>query len=350
MSTDTLRLRAGDLIEVKNRDEILATLDSSGCLDGMPFMPEMLSFCGQRIRVAKVAHKTCDTKCKSGGRSISACVHLENSRCDGTGHDGCQARCNLFWKTAWLRTADAPMAPPREGPTGRCSEAELVRATRTEAPDGTRYRCQATQIVEASEPLAWWDPRQYLRDITSGNASAGHVIKILVLSWFGAWRRYGFPYRLSRWVYDKAHRVIMGRQSPYLPKNVSYPAKASAGELGLTAGERVRIKPHPEIRATLNAASRHRGLWFDAEMVPFCGGEYTVTQRVERIINERTGEMMQMKGPCIMLDGVACRAEYSDRRLFCPRAIPPYWREIWLERVEPKADKTGSNHAATSGK
>jgi hypothetical protein len=36
-----------------------------------------------------------------------------------------------------------------------------------------------------------------------------------------------------------------------------------------------------------------------------------------------------------MLDGTTCRAEHSDRRLFCSRAIPSYWREIWLEKCPP---------------
>jgi hypothetical protein len=30
---------------------------------------------------------------------------------------------------------------------------------------------------------------------------------------------------------------------------------------------------------------------------------------------------------------MVCEARYSVCRRFCPRAIYPYWREIWLERV-----------------
>jgi hypothetical protein len=58
-----------------------------------------------------------------------------------------------------------------------------------------------------------------------------------------------------------------------------------------------------------------------------------VRRRVERIIDERTGRMLKLKNPCITLEGVACKAEYSNCRLVCPRAIPSYWREAWLERV-----------------
>ena len=58
---DVLGLRAGELVEVSSEDEILATLDERGELDGLPFMPEMLQFCGRRFRVAKQAFKLCDT-------------------------------------------------------------------------------------------------------------------------------------------------------------------------------------------------------------------------------------------------------------------------------------------------
>ena len=44
-----LRLRPGDLIEVRAPEEILQTLDAEGTLDQLPFMPEMLGFCGRRI-------------------------------------------------------------------------------------------------------------------------------------------------------------------------------------------------------------------------------------------------------------------------------------------------------------
>ena len=55
------RFRTGNLVEVRSKEEILATLDQHGCVDGILFMPEMLQFCGQRLRVGAVAHKTCET-------------------------------------------------------------------------------------------------------------------------------------------------------------------------------------------------------------------------------------------------------------------------------------------------
>jgi hypothetical protein len=283
-TTPTWRPRAGDWVVVKSAEEIFATLDERGRLDVLPFMPEMLKFCGRRMRVAKVAHKTCDTKCKTGGRWVADCVHLEDSRCDGAAHDGCQAQCNLFWKTAWLRRADAPAHKVERPVPARCNAALLTEATREPGSDGRRFSCQATQITEASTLLPWWDVRQFARDISSGNASVGTVLRVLTLSWFAAWRSYAYPYRLSRWAYAKAHRFLMpGREVPYPPDDIDYPEKGPEGVLDLRVGERVRVKSHREIRATLSRTTgRNRGLWFDIEMVPYCGQVFRVAEDHQR--------------------------------------------------------------------
>jgi hypothetical protein len=42
-----------------------------------------------------------------------------------------------------------------------------------------------------------------------------------------------------------------------------------------------------------------------------------------------------------VLEQVWCSGELSKYRLFCPRAIYPYWREIWLERVAPPVQALG---------
>src|SRR4051794_621779 len=109
-----LRLKVGDWVEVRPKEEILATLDANGELEGMPFMPEMLAHCGQRFQVYKSAHKTCDTVFPVRGRRVHAAVHL-STRCSGDAHGGCQAACLLFWKNAWLKRVDA--AAPSGGPT-----------------------------------------------------------------------------------------------------------------------------------------------------------------------------------------------------------------------------------------
>jgi len=96
----------------------------------------------------------------------------------------------------------------------------------------------------------------------------------------------------------------------------------------------VHVKSQEEILKTVDTRNRNRGLFFDVEMVRFCGGKYRVLQRVEKIINERTGKMIRFPTPPVMLEGVTCRSEVGEGKLFCPRSIYSYWREIWLERVK----------------
>jgi len=104
--------------------------------------------------------------------------------------------------------------------------------------------------------------------------------------------------------------------------------------LDLQAGELVQVRGKREIMRTINFNRQNRGLSFDVEMAPYCGKTFRVLRRVERIVDEKTGRMLQIRGDCLILSGVTCGGCLSRNRLFCPRAIYPYWREIWLKRVE----------------
>jgi hypothetical protein len=96
----------------------------------------------------------------------------------------------------------------------------------------------------------------------------------------------------------------------------------------------VRIKSQAEIEATLTKDLKNRGLGFEEEMARHCGREARVLRRVDRCIEESTGRLLQMKNPCIVLEGIICEGTYSA---VCPRSIYSFWREIWLERVEAAA-------------
>jgi hypothetical protein len=340
------RYCTGDLVEVRSKEEILATLDQHDYVDGMPFMPEMLQYCGRRFRVSAVAHKTCDTARRtSKGRRLQATVHLADVRCDGLAHGGCQAECNLFWKDEWLKPAtdngcdSARPVAAMKAPTERCTEARLLAHTHLSSgaeEEELCYSCQATEMYTATQPLAWWDVRQYVFDVVTGNHSAGRVLRVLFLAslrWLLAHVPCG--YRLFKRFHDCMHQCLSGRASPSLHGQIPDGAPTPTGRLGLKPGEYVRIKAQTEIEQTLNRNGKNRGLSFDPEeMTPYCGRVVKVRKLVTKIIDELTGKMLHMKQPCIMLDGVVCNAEYAPCRLNCPRAIPSYWREIWLERVK----------------
>jgi hypothetical protein len=334
-----LNLRPGEKVEVRRAEEILATLDENGRLDGQPFMPEMLEHCGKQFRVYLRSDKTCDTIYSTGSRRMWNTVHLDDLRCNGTAHDGCQARCLFFWKEAWLKRVQLEESrnenPSVQGPAKNCfTREDLQRATRTdvqfENASKVVYSCQATEVLRASTPLPWWDVRQYYRDICWGNAGISDVLRGMFFWAFKKLLRL-VRYRVLLGVYNRIQKMRGGVPYPFFAGKLR---KTPTEELNLRPGELVQIRSFEEIVATLDQRNRNRGLSFDAEMVPFCGGKYRVLDRVERIINERTGEMSKLPGVCIMMEGVKCRAWYSDKRIACPRSILSYWREIWLRRAE----------------
>lgn len=350
----SLSLKAGDTVEVRSLEEILATVDERGRLEALPFMPEMLQHCGKRFTVLKSAHKTCDTIGFSGARRLERVVHLDELRCDGKAHGGCQAGCLIFWKEAWLKKVDeasdsATQARTR-GPA--CTEAQLYAATRevalqsgADGETGEVYRCQATELNRASAFLPWWDLRQYIRDVTSRNVRVSDVMAALLFRIFRMLLRIG-AYRALVGMYDRFQRKRGGTPYPFKTGSCD---RTPVERLDLKAGELVQVKSQQDILKTVNQRNRNRGLSFDEEMVGFCDGTYRVLRRVERIVDERTGHINTLRGDCIILEGVTCQSRYKDKRLFCPRAIFPYWREIWLQRVTRTGDSQAGQAAAPNG-
>jgi hypothetical protein len=340
-------VRVGDRVRVRSRDELLATVDDRGRLDGLPLMPEMLACEGQVYVVDAVVHRTCDTV-KTGGtsgttRAIDRAVHLRGSRCDGGAHGGCQARCLVYWKLDWLEPVPAGEAPgvadasgpdaaaPEEVPVAVRSRADrdtpAVLVAGTHGPghrdDDPVWSCQATELLEASHFVSPRNPRAWIADVRSGNATAREAVVGAGVIAFNKWQ--AFSARLPRRL-----RIAGGR---------SWPAVTPTGErrkvdpLDLRPGDLVEIRSRDEIEATLNDRGEQRGLRFSAEMLPYCGTRARVLARVERIIDEKTGRMLRLRD-CIMLDGVWCTGEY---RVLCRRKIYAYWRESWLRRVDGAA-------------
>jgi hypothetical protein len=343
-----MTLSVGDWVQVRSKEKILATLDRNGRLDGMPFMPQMFKLCGQQFQVNKRAHKTCDTVTGLAlGRRVPSSVHL-NVRCDGEAYGGCQTQCPIFWKEAWLQPVSVSLAPAAApGPISAiksqgCTEAAVWDATRSvdqPAGKGTRYTCQATELPNCTQPLKWWDARQYGEDLASGNISLPTLLRgLLYFAFAGATlarrHRLGRP---ARWIYDRIQSLGGGVPFPRRSGYLSSGKDAPTVELQLQPGDLVRIRSLNDILASIDKRNQHRGMAFDAEMVPFCGKVFRVRTRVEKFIDERTGYLKHMKTPAVILEGVYCQSRYSENRLFCPRNLFSWWREIWLERVPDEA-------------
>jgi hypothetical protein len=51
----------GDLVEATSPTAILATLDETSAMAGLPFMPELAAYYGQGFKANRRADKVCDT-------------------------------------------------------------------------------------------------------------------------------------------------------------------------------------------------------------------------------------------------------------------------------------------------
>jgi hypothetical protein len=320
-------LKPGDVVEVRPGAEILATLDKTGALDGVPFMPEMLQYIGRRFTVSKRVEKICDMVGPGGSRRMRDAVLLENLRCDGSAHGGCQAECRIYWKEAWLVRIDngapSPVPPPSREvfiPLADVAR-DTVRPSEMSAqyaPDDDVYRCQATDAFIATEPLKVTEPGQYVREIRSGNVTIRRFMRVGARAlWGSVGHRLGFK--------------------AALPLRVAGKNAVKGDRLNLQPGEWVQVKSPDEIGLTLDDTGRNRGLAFTAEMVPSCGKVFKVKDRISHIVDERSGKMLHFKNDCIVLEGSICTGDYAPGRWFCARDGYPFWREAWLRRVDPPA-------------
>lgn len=295
-------LAPGDLVEVRSLAEILTTLDDKGALDKLPFMPEMIAYCGKQFQVSRVAFKTCVDD--GDMRELPDTVLLGEVRCDGASHNACDRGCLIFWKTAWLKK---PEAPPLNCTAPTLTESDLVSL----AHSGDQFYCQSSEIVNASTPLPWWQPRQYLWDIKYNRVSTLLFTRAFLIA---VYNKFAFHLKLNSW------RAVTGSAS----------MSNGHGRLNLRPGELVRVKPLNEIRATLDAEGKHQKMLFAPSMAGFCGQVMKVRDRVENIVLEATPRQRKLKDT-VVLDGATC--DGVCHRL-CPRQSLLFWRECWLERVE----------------
>ena len=302
-------LLPGDAVRIRPLPEILATLDAHGALDGMPFQPEMMKFCGREARVFRCLDKIYDYGRTKNMRRLDGCVLLSNLRCDGSAHGGCEATCYLIWKTEWLQHSEAArteVALPANVDVARVADAVALGTGQGEV-----LRCQFTELHGCTTEYGSMSPGRDLIPLLCGNYSA------------------------KAWLIAMLTRIFNGVQS--WRGGVRFPPLPPLGEhvttdpTALNVGERVAVLPLEQIARTLNSQGKNKGLWFDVEMVKHCGREYRVTARVQKIIDDATGQMRLMKTPCIMLDTVDSTGEGLH---FNAQHDPIFWRESWLHRTD----------------
>ena len=309
MQRDTWRSSRARLMRVKSPSDILKTLDADGKLDGLPFMPEMVVYCGSYVRVYRSARRTCVVG--HGFRAMKDAVFLQDARCDGRFHDHCDRGCLLFWKKAWLAPAEAVPVAPSAWSAHDAAAAERLRRLPTR--DGVRYTCQSTALKAATTPLHRWDVRPFLREILAGELPLSDFVRLVART---IWRR------------------ARGRHAE--GQLIGAPGKKSRGSLDLRRDEWVVLKPIDELRKELDEHGRNCGLNFPPTMHQAFGRNYQVAFPVRQIILEQTGTMVKL-GNTVALDGLLCEGiEVSH----CPRGEFLYCRESWLKRTAARAGKT----------
>jgi hypothetical protein len=300
--SQTPGFRRGDFVTVRPLDEIFASLDSEGKLEGMPFMPEMAPLCGRTFRVYRRAERTCVEGV--GNCRLDHTVLLEGARCDGSFHDGCQRRCLYFWKEAWLTPAQ-----------DRLEETNLVAESTAFDPrlgsiKNDRYFCQSTELAGATYELHSRNISCYLRDLLAGETTLRRIAYVL---WTG--------------IANRLWRVISAK--PYFERPAGKQNRTTSMKLDLQPGELVEVKSLAEIKSTLDTSGRNRGMCFEPEMGLHCGKRYRVLGPIRKMISEGTGRMVHLSNT-VLLEGLTCEGICAWN---CPRANYFFWRECWLRRV-----------------
>ena len=308
-----LNLRPGEIVEVRDEDEIVATLDKKGALEGLLFMPTMRKYCRRRFRVLRRADKILIEGI--GIRHVPNAVILEGATCDG-GALECKRTCFPLWKEAWLKKTKEKTSSDHMAKRASVASPGL---NRNQALHSSMFSCQSRSLIDAGTPLSKWNIRRYWYDFTSGVYGNLEYFRTVFASVFFRVRG------ILTGVIVSPHPQLHGRSG-----------RTPTISLGLQPGDIVKVKSTQEILRTIDRVGKNRGLEFTPEMEKFCGETFRVLKRLDKMIIEQTGEMRQIANT-VLLEGAFCDGKAHKG---CPRHCYCLWREIWLEKVESSSPTT----------
>jgi hypothetical protein len=330
------KLRRGDFVRVRNPEEILNTLDADGALDHLPFMPEMVQFCGKRFRVARRALTVCFSG-PEGPRAFDRgnVVTLEDIRCSGLAHDGCQKACMIFWHESWLEKLDGTGVENEEETTA-AGLVPLSNSLKIAANSHT-YFCQASELSRATSllPSRSAKMKQWFRGLLAGNFTIIEMARSFSIQLFWSIRRLFWSLRgrvlgLYPW---GIRRLFWAIRRHVLGSDPCGSSSSPGMSLGLRPGDWVRVKSLESIVQTLDERWRNRGLQFTLDMRRWCGRKLRVGNRLDKIVVDGTGAMRVLRDT-VCLEGVTCGCAYLGLA-GCSRCELTYWREAWLEPCQP---------------
>lgn len=99
----SVSIKAGDLVQVRSREEVQATLNQWNHLKGCAFLEEMWHYCGSMQTVMKRVEQFLDERDYLIKRSRGLVI-LNGVICEGTKDFGrCDRSCYFFWREEWLK-------------------------------------------------------------------------------------------------------------------------------------------------------------------------------------------------------------------------------------------------------
>ncbi|MGN6423744.1 MAG: hypothetical protein ACTHLA_10580 [Asticcacaulis sp.] len=173
-------------------------------------MPEMVAQIGAIKTIRRRAGRTCVEG--EGLRGMKNAVFLDEARCDGGHHEGCQRGCDAFWKTAWL---SADLTPPTASEDAE--RAARLRLLHLMTHRGGPYVCQSTALKSATRALSQMHLGALLREVRQGDMRLDHFLRLA-----------------NRALINKTRRLF---GLPELDLIVGEPGKTSRGALDLKPGD-----------------------------------------------------------------------------------------------------------------
>ena len=206
----------------------------------------------------------------------------------------------------------------------------LVPATRVLREDESGpdlYRCQATDIKQASRQLRMRELDQYTRGLR--NWKLPKLFVGLFSEAINEWQAFSRN-RLPKWTW-----IARAERFPFVLGKLEKGKTPKGEPLNLQPGDLVRVKSKREIVATLDQHEPQPGPVLRPRDGPVLRPHRPRPQ--PRDPPDR-GEERRDGRDQVRLHHPRRRRLPGDFHRFCTRGIYHYWREIWLERIDAPDD------------
>lgn len=97
-------------------------------------------------------------------------------------------------------------------------------------------------------------------------------------------------------------------------------------------GDQVRVRSRAEITSTLDPFKELKGCAFLPQMYQYCGTQQRVLRSMQRFMDERDYKLKKVHG-VVLLENIMCNGTATFGA--CDRCCFLFWREEWLEPLEP---------------